>query len=133
MTMFLHRYISMITTIKIFTCWYIKKVLKNVYAFFTKLLGTAKQLYLLFEKSGNFSQSEHRDRFDSSPPRVCFHLLFKDPPPPSTTNPLSKRVCWKRWKELMIMDASASMHLNIKTNNGKNYFLNQAKSLTSES
>ena len=42
---------------------------------------------MLFEKSGNFSQSEHRDRFDSSPPPVCFHSLFKDPPPPSTTNP----------------------------------------------
>ena len=34
----------MITTTKIFTCWYIKKVLKNVYAFFIKLLATAKQL-----------------------------------------------------------------------------------------
>ena len=42
---------------------------------------------MLFEKSGNFSQSEHRDRFDSSPPPVCFHSLFKDPPSPSTTNP----------------------------------------------
>ena len=41
---FLHRYISLITTIKIFPCWYIKKVLKNVYAFFIKLLATAKQL-----------------------------------------------------------------------------------------
>ena len=34
----------MITTIKIFTCWYIKKVLKNVYTFLIKLLATAKQL-----------------------------------------------------------------------------------------
>ena len=42
---------------------------------------------MLFEKSGNFLQSEHRNRFDSSPPPVCFHLLFKDPPPPSTANP----------------------------------------------
>ena len=42
---------------------------------------------MLFEKSGNFSQSEHRDRFDSSPPLVCFYSLFKDPPTPSTTNP----------------------------------------------
>ena len=46
-----------------------------------------KELYLLFEKSGNFSKSQHRDRFDSSPPPVCFHSLLKDPPPPSTTNP----------------------------------------------
>ena len=42
---------------------------------------------MLFEKSGNFSQNEHRDRFDSSAPPVSFHLLFKDPPAPSTTNP----------------------------------------------
>ena len=42
---------------------------------------------MLFEKSGNFSQSEHRDRFDSFPPPVYFRLLFKDHPPPSTTNP----------------------------------------------
>ena len=27
-------------------------------------------------------QSEHRDRSDSSPPLVCFNLLFKDPLPP---------------------------------------------------
>ena len=32
------------TTIKIFTCWYIKKVLKNVYAFSIKRLAAAKQL-----------------------------------------------------------------------------------------
>ena len=42
---------------------------------------------MLFQKSGNFSKIEQRDRFDSSPPPVCFHSLFKDPPPPSTTNP----------------------------------------------
>ena len=40
-----------------------------------------KELCLLFEKSGNFSQSEHRDRFDSSPPPFCFHSLFKGPLP----------------------------------------------------
>ena len=44
-----------------------------------------KELYLLFEKSGNFSQSERR--FDSSSPPVCFHSLFKDPLPPFTANP----------------------------------------------
>ena len=41
---------------------------------------------MLFEKSGNFSQSDHRDRFDSSPPPVCFHSIFKEPlPPPQQT------------------------------------------------
>ena len=39
---FLHRYISMITTIKVFTCSYIKKV--SIYAFLIKLLATTKQL-----------------------------------------------------------------------------------------
>ena len=85
-----------------------KKSLQKCLRFFNKTFSNCqatcqKELYLLFEKSDNFSRSEHRDRFDSSPPPVCFHSLFKDPPPPSTTNPLLKRVCWKRWKELMIM------------------------------
>ena len=43
----------------------------------------------MFEKSGNFSQNEHRDTFDPSPlppPLVCFHLLFKGPPLTCTTN-----------------------------------------------
>ena len=46
-----------------------------------------KELYLLFEKSDNFSQSVHIEWFDSSPLPVCFHFLFKDPPPSSTINP----------------------------------------------
>ena len=44
MVMFLHRYISMITTIKTFTCWYIKKALKNAYAFLMKPFVTAKKI-----------------------------------------------------------------------------------------
>ena len=81
-----------------------KKCLRLFNKTFTSCQATyKKELYLLFEKSGNFSQSEHKDRFNSSPPPVCFHLLFKYPPPPSRTNPLLKRVYWNRWKELMIM------------------------------
>ena len=69
-----------------------KKSLKKCLCLFHKTFSNCqatywKELYLLFEKSGNFSQSEHRDRFDSSPSPVCFHLLFKDSPPSSTTNP----------------------------------------------
>ena len=69
-----------------------KKSLKKCLCLFHKTFSNCqatywKELYLLFEKSGNFSQSEHRDRFDSSPSPVCFHSLFKDPLPPSTTNP----------------------------------------------
>ena len=58
-----------------------KNTFKKVYAFFIKLLATAKQLitrnsiYCL--KNQAIFQSEHRDRFDSFPPAVCFHSLFK--------------------------------------------------------
>ena len=69
-----------------------KKSFKKCLCLFHKTFSNCqatyqKKLYLLFEKSGNFSQSEHRDRFESSPPPVCFHSLFKDPSPPSSTNP----------------------------------------------
>ena len=50
-----------------------------------------------------FLQSEHRDRLNPSPPPVRFHSLFKDLPLLLTTNPLLKRVRWKRWREFMIM------------------------------
>ena len=80
----------------------IKKVKKNAYAFFIKLLATSKQLIrrTLFAvwKSGNFSQSEHRDKFDSSPPPVCFHLLFKDPLPLHNKPRVSNR-CWEHGGE----------------------------------
>ena len=64
-----------------------KKSFKKCLRLFNKTFSNyqanyQKELYLLIEKWGNFSQSEHRDRFYSSPPPVCFHLLFKDPPPP---------------------------------------------------
>ena len=61
----------------------LKKCLRLFHKTFTNCQATyLKELYLLFQKSRNFSQSEHRDRFDSSPPPACFHLLFKDSPPP---------------------------------------------------
>ena len=65
-------------------------IYKNVYAFFIKLLATAKQLIrrnsiCCLKNQGIF----HRVSigFESSPPPVCFHSLFKDPSPPSSTNP----------------------------------------------
>ena len=59
-----------------------KKCLSLFHKTFSNFQATyQKELYLLFEKSINFSQSEHRDMFDSSPSPVCFHLLFKDPLP----------------------------------------------------
>ena len=116
-----------------------KKSLKKCLRLFNKTFSNCqatyqKELYLLFEKSGNFSQSEHRDSFDSSPPPVCFHLLFKDPLPPSTTNPLLKRVCWKRWKKLMIILVHSCIYIKNQINNGKKLlFKNLGESFTSES
>ena len=71
----------------------------SIYIFIYK-----KSLRLFNKTFSNYQAtfSEHRERLDPSPPRVCFHLLFKYPLPPSTTNHLLKRVRWKRWKELMI-------------------------------
>ena len=89
-----------ITTIKIFTCSYIKKSLKKCLRRFNKTFNYyqaayQKELYLLFEKSGNFfSQSEHRDRLNPSPPFPPFIFMhsLRTSYSLSTTNPLLKRV-----------------------------------------
>ena len=52
-----------------------KKCLKKCLHLFNKTFSNCqatnkKELYLLFEKSGNFLQRERKDRFDSSLP--CF-------------------------------------------------------------
>ena len=103
-----YTYISMITKIKIFTYWYIKKVLKDVYAFLIKLLATAKKLI----RSNFICCLKNQAIFyrvsieiGSTPPLPLFVFIrsLRTPPPPSRTNPLSKRACWKRWQELMIM------------------------------
>ena len=65
-----------------------KKSLKKCLCLFHKTFSNCqatyqKELNLLFEKSGN----KHRDRFDSSPPPVCLHSLFKDPPSPHHDKP----------------------------------------------
>ena len=79
-----------------------------------------KELYLLFKKSGNFSQSEHRDRFDSSSAPVCFHLLFKDPSPLPLRNKAFIKKGSLEEMEGVHDNASAFMHLNIKQiNSGK--------------
>ena len=97
-----------ITTIKLFTCSYIKKSLRKCLRRFNKTFSnyqaTIRRNYLLFEKLGNFfSQSEHRDRLNPSPPLFVFIHSLRTSFSPSTTKPLLKRVRWKRWKELMIM------------------------------
>ena len=102
------------------------KSLKKCLRFFHKTFSNCqatynKELSLLFEKSGTFSQSEHRDRFGSSPAPVCFHSLFKDPPPPSSS--LHNKAFIKKGLleeiEGVNDNASAFMHLNLKIKNGK--------------
>ena len=71
---YIYIYIYTITIIKIFTCSYIKQSLKKCLRRFNKTFSNYqatyyKELFLLFEKSGNFfSQSEHKDKFNPSPP-----------------------------------------------------------------
>ena len=74
------------------------------------------ELYLLFEKSGNFSQSEHRDRFDSSLPLFVFIRPSRNPLPPSLhNNPFIKKGLLEEM-EGVNDNAGAFMHLNIKAN-----------------
>ena len=101
-----------ITTIKIFTCSYIKKSLKKCLRRFNKTFSNYqatyyKELYLLFE-----NQSEHRD---PSLPPVCFHSHFKDLPLPLHSKPFIKKGSLEEIKGIND-NASAFMRLNIKAN-----------------
>ena len=89
---------------------YKKKSLRKRLRLFNKTFSNyqatyLKEFYLLFEQSGKFF---HRMSIEIglTPPLpllfVFIHSL-RIPPPPSTRNPLLKRVCWKRWKELMMI------------------------------
>ena len=90
-----YRDIYTITTIKMFTCSYIKKSLKKCLRAFNKSFSNyqatyQKELYLLFEKSGNFF---HRVSIEIglTPPLlspVCFHSFSTDLSLPSRTSPL---------------------------------------------
>ena len=96
-----------------------KKSLNKCLCFFHKTFSNCqatykKELYLLFKKSGNLSQSEHRGRFDSSAPFVCFHSLFKDPSL-FHNKPFIKKGLLEEI-EGVNDNASAFMHLNIKIN-----------------
>ena len=105
----LHRYISTITRIKIFTCSYIKNSFKKCLRLSSKTFSNYQEtyqnkLYLLFEKSDNFF---HRVSIEIglTPPLSLFVLIrsLRTPSPSFTTHPLLKRVRWKRWKELIIL------------------------------
>ena len=91
----------MIATIKIFTCRYIKKVLKNVYVFLIKPLATPKQLIrrnsiCCLKNQAIFNRVSIEISLTSPLPLLVFIRSLRTPPPPSTTNPLLKIVCWKR-------------------------------------
>ena len=84
------------------------KVLKNVYVFLIKLLTTAKQLIrrnfaCCLKNQAIFHRVSIEISLTPLLPLFAFIRSLRIPPYPSTTNPLLKRVCWKRWKELMIM------------------------------
>ena len=73
-----------------------KKSLKKCLRLFNEIFCNCQanyyeELYLLFEKSGNSSQSEHRDRFDSSP-QVSL--------PDETENSL-----WNSWQYRVIIES----------------------------
>ena len=63
-----------------------KKSLKNVYAFFIKLLATSKQRIrrnsICCLKNQVIFHRVSTEIGLTPPLPVCFHLLFKDPPPP---------------------------------------------------
>ena len=85
-----------------------KKCLRLFHKTFSNCQATyKKELYLLFEKSGNFSQSEHRDSF------VFIHSL-------RTSLHLHNKTFIKNSSleeiEGVKVNASTFMHLNIKTN-----------------
>ena len=111
--------ISTITTIKIFTCSYIKKSLKKCLHLFNKLLATTKQLIrrnsicCLKNQAIFFRVSIE---IDPSPPSVCFQSLFKDPPPLPLYNKTFIKKGSLEEMEGVNDNASAFMHLNIKTN-----------------
>ena len=97
-----------------------KKSSKKCLLLFNKTFSNSqatyqREFYLLFEKSADFSQSERRDWFDFSPPPVGFHSLFKDPSSPLHNKPFIKNGLLEEM-EGVNDNASAFMHLNIKTN-----------------
>ena len=103
----------------IFTCSYIKKVLKNVYAFFLKLLATAKQLirrnsiFCLKNKEIFYRVSIVIGLNPPIPLFVFIRSLRTPLSPPQQT--LHKKSSLEEI-EGVNDNASAFMHLNIKIN-----------------
>ena len=71
---------------------------------------------MLFEKSGQFFQSEHRDRLDPFPPLPLFvYIRSLRPPFPFYNKHFIKKVLSEEM-EGVNDNASAFMHLNNKAN-----------------
>ena len=88
--------------------------------FFIKLLATTKQLIgrtsiFRLKNQAIFSQSEHRDRLDPSPPPAHFHSLFKGTPRPLHNKPFIKKDSLEEM-EGVNDNASAFIQLNVKAN-----------------
>ena len=87
-----------------------KKSLKNVYAFLIKLLATAKQLIrknsiCCLKNQIIFHRANIEIGLTPPLPLFIFNRSLKISPtlPPPFPHPILKKVCWKKWKELMIM------------------------------
>ena len=103
----------------IFTCWYIKKVLKNVYAFFLKLLATAKQLIrrnsiFCLKNKEIFHRVSIVIGLTPSIPLFVFIRSLRTLLPPSQQTLYEKSSLEEI--EGVNDNASAFMHLNIKIN-----------------
>ena len=107
---FLHRYIYDNNNENIYMFIYKKKLKKYLHRF-NKTFSN----YHCLKNQAIFSQSEHRYRFNPSPPPVWFDSLFKDLPLPLHNKPFTKKGLLEDM-EGFTDNAIAFMHLNIKAN-----------------
>ena len=98
-----------------------KKSLKKCLRLFNKTLRNYRVSKSFIKKAQ--TQSEHRDRFNSSPPPVCFHSFIRSlrtpPPSPLHNKPYTKKGSLEEM-EGVNDNTSAFMHLNIKQIMAKN-------------
>ena len=104
---FLHRYIYIYNyNNKIIYMFIYNKSLKKCLRLFNKTFSNYQaaylmEFYLLFEKSGNFFHTVSIEIGLTPPLPLLFVFIrsLRTPLPP----PQQQTLCWKRWKELMII------------------------------